>query len=105
MTTIINNAQNVNIYNNTTIPSKVCTKCNQIKPLTEYWKNKQKLDGLQSNCKLCKFIIGKRNRDKNKQINAIKIYNEYDVKICSKCKQSKLITEYNKDRTKSDGLH
>ena len=30
MTTTINNAQNVNIYNNTTIPSKVCTECNQI---------------------------------------------------------------------------
>ena len=105
MTTPINNAQNVNIYNNTTILSKVCTKYNQIKPLKEYRKNKLTSDGLQSSCKLCKSIIDKRYRDNNKQINANKIYNENDVKTCSKCKQSKLITENNKDRTKSSGLH
>ena len=39
MTTTINNAQNVNIYSNTSCLSKVCTKCNQINPLIEYGKN------------------------------------------------------------------
>ena len=78
------NIENLNAYNNTTpIPSKVCTKCNQIKPLSKYRKNKLTSDGLQNNCKSCKFIIDKRYRDKNKQINANKIYNENDVKICS----------------------
>ena len=94
MTTTINNAQNVIIYNNTTIQSKVCIKCNQIKPLTEYRKNKLTSDGLQNDCKSCKLIIDKRYQDKNKQINANKIYNENDVKICSKCKLSKPLKEY-----------
>ena len=99
------NIDNVNAYNNTTpIPSKVCTKCNQIKPLTEYRKNKLTSDGLQNDCKSCKLIIDKRYRDNNKQINANKIYNENDVKICSKCKLSKPLKEYQKDITKSDGF-
>ena len=104
MTTTNNNAQNVNIYNNTSFPWKVCTKCNQIKPLTEYRKNKLTLDGLQNDCKSCKFIIDKRYQDKNKQINDNTIYNENDVKICSKCKLSKPLKEYQKDITKTNRL-
>ena len=45
MTTTISNVNTdtLNIYNNTTpIPSKVCRKCKQIKPLTEYTKDKTK---------------------------------------------------------------
>ena len=108
MNTTINNAQNVNIYNNATVPSKVCSQCHQNKLLTDYNKDKRKSDGLRCNCKSCQSNTNKLYRDKNqnvnKQINSNKIYDENEVKICSKCKQSKSITEYNKDRTKSNGL-
>ena len=59
MTASISNSSidNLNIFNNDTpIPSKVCTKCKQIKSITEYSKNKRKLDGLESSCKLCQSI-------------------------------------------------
>ena len=36
------NIDTLNVYNNTLIPSKVCTKCNQNKPLIEYNKDKLK---------------------------------------------------------------
>ena len=76
------NIDNVNVYNNTTsISSKVCRKCNQIKPLTEYSKNKTTSDKLHYSCKLCDSITNQHNRDNNRQINANKIYNENDVKI------------------------
>ena len=42
--------------------------------------------------------------DNNKQINANTIVNETDVKICSKYKQSKLLTDYQKDITKLNGI-
>ncbi len=32
---------------------KVCKRCNQKKPLTEFWKNKTTRDGLQLYCKDC----------------------------------------------------
>ena len=40
------NIDNINAYNNTPIPSKVCRKCNQITQLTKYNKDKTKSDGL-----------------------------------------------------------
>ena len=99
------NIDNVNAYNNTTpIQSKVCIKCNQIKPLTEYTKNKSTSDGLESYCKSCKSIINKQYRENNRQINANKIYNENDVKQCSKCKQQKSYTEFNKCISTKSGL-
>ena len=45
---------NLNVYNNTTIASKICTTCNQNKPLTEYHKDKSKLDKLRYSCKSCR---------------------------------------------------
>ena len=68
------NIDTLNAYNNTPIPSKVCRKCNQIKPLTEYTKNKTKSHKLESSCKSCRCIKSKQYRDKNKQINANKIF-------------------------------
>ena len=98
------NIDNLNVYNNTTILSKVCKKCNQNKPLTEYGKDKTKSNGLQYICRSCKCIANKHYRNKNKQNNANKIYNDNDIKTCSHCKQIKSITDFNKDKTKSDGL-
>ena len=82
-TNIINsNIENLNVNNNTTpIISKMCSKCHQNKPLTEYNKDKSKTDGLRFSCKQCQSIAGKLYRDNNKQINANKIYNKNDVKI------------------------
>ena len=106
MSTNINNVNTdtLNVYNNTSAPSKVCSQCHQNKLLTEYNKDKRKSDGLQNDCKSCQSIKRKHYQDNNKQINANRIYDEYDVKICSKCKQSKPLTDYYKDRTNSSGL-
>ena len=98
------NIDNLNVYNNTTILSKVCKICNQYKPLTEYGKDKTKSDGLQYMCKSCRCITNKYYRNKNKQNNANKIYNDNDIKTCSQCNQSKPLTEYQKNRLNSDGL-
>ena len=105
-TSIINsNIENLNVNNNNTpIISKICTNCNQIKPLTEYSKNKLTTDGLQYSCKPCQSIKRKHYQDYNKQINTNKIYNENDVKTCYNCKQIKSIADFSKNQTKSDGL-
>ena len=60
MTTSISNS---NIYNNNiTISSKVCTNCNQNKPLTEYHKDKTTSDGFRYVCKSCRLIVSKYYR-------------------------------------------
>ena len=49
----------------------------------EYNKDNTKSSGLRASCKLCESINTTYYRDNNKQINANKIYNENDIKICS----------------------
>ena len=42
------------VTNDNEVKGKVCTKCNEWKPLTEYYANKvNKRDGLHSKCKQC----------------------------------------------------
>lgn len=58
--------------------SKTCSICKQILSISEFNKNKSKLDGLQSHCKLC-------NRDRSKKYYAAN--KEYHYKAASKRKQ------------------
>ena len=85
MSITINNVETLNVTtlynnnnNNTSVPSKVCSQCNQNKLLTDYNKDKRKSDGLRCNCKSCQSNTSKLYRDKNKnvnkQINTNKIY-------------------------------
>ena len=99
------NIDNLNIFNNTTpISSKVCTNCNQNKPLTKYHKDKSTSNEFRYVCKLCRLNVNTHYRDNNRQINSNRIYTKNDIKTCSKCKQRKLYTEFFKTATKKSGL-
>lgn len=45
--------------------SKVCTKCKQLKPLTEFHKHKTHKDELKSRCKSCREEDNKKYRQQN----------------------------------------
>ena len=90
------------IYNENDV--KICSKCKQSKLLTEFNKDNRKSNGLRASCKQCQSIVSKHYNDNNKLINANKVYSDNDVKICSKCKQQKLYTEFYKCATKPLGL-
>jgi hypothetical protein len=51
--------------------TKVCSKCGEIKPITEFTKNKNSKDGLKCMCKSCAVILGRKYRkdhaDKKKE--------------------------------------
>lgn len=47
---------------------KICTKCNIEKPLSEFYKNKTKKDGLTSYCKDCKRIYNEDHYNKTKEV-------------------------------------
>ena len=91
----IDNAKfkNLNVYNNTTIASKICSTCNQNKPLTVYHKDKSKLDGLRYNCKSCRNQINQTNEENNKEIILSPDYH----KQCLNCKQLLSKDKFNKD--------
>ena len=83
---------------------KICSKCKQSKLLTDYQKDITKLNKVQCICKLCQSIEDKHIRDNNRQINVNKVFNDNDIKTCSKCKQQKLYTEFYKCLTEKSGL-
>lgn len=59
---------------NETIKTKICTKCKIEKPIEAFFKNKDKKDGLRSNCKECVKAYSKVNAEKIALKN--KIYRE-----------------------------
>ena len=63
---ITNSSVNINIYDNTNLPTKQCTICHQSKLLTEYTKCTRSSDGLYYQCKGCVSYITKKFREKNK---------------------------------------
>ncbi len=79
-----------NFYNmcNTILQNKICSKCKEEKPLSEYFNQKGAKTGKHSWCKVC--YAKKRNKgrwvvqcDKNAQI-----------RTCNKCKESKDILKF-----------
>ena len=43
---------------------KQCSKCKKYKPLSEFWRDSSKKDGLQCSCISCKRLFYQENRDK-----------------------------------------
>lgn len=48
--------------------SKLCNKCGEIKPISDFGKNKSKKDGLQSYCKECTKIYRHNHYIKNREV-------------------------------------
>jgi hypothetical protein len=73
---------------------KTCTKCKQIKPLFDFTNDKTKIDGISSNCKLCK----KAWKDANKQRIA-KYHEDWIAKNADRKSQlNKVWNENNKEK-------
>ena len=99
----VNKQINANRINNEN-EVKTCLKCKQIKQITEFNKDRTKSDGLHWCCKLCESVAKSLYRNNNRQINAIKIFTENDIRTCSTCKKQKLYTEFNKCISDKSGL-
>jgi len=90
------------------IETKICSKCNVEKSLTEFYKDKSKNDDFRSACKICDEIIKQKYKLSHKNEKA-----NYDKKRRKKlkkklkinhheyyCKHQKEIKKYNKNRYK-----
>lgn len=49
------------------INEKICLKCNKIKPLNEFYKDKSRKLGVQPACKICSDVYRKKWRDNNRK--------------------------------------
>ena len=85
----------------TTAPRlKRCNRCRQSKQTTEFYKHQSTTDGLERMCKECKK--GKRRKSYNKTIPKPQM-TAATTKRCSKCQQTKNLTEFSIDKNISDG--
>ena len=81
---------------------KQCTKCKEVKAVSEYYKDVKKKDGLNIYCKCCQKEM---NRLQNIKIGKNKgVYEEIEklrlkgLKKCSKCKDILNIDNFNKSK-------
>lgn len=75
--------------------SKVCKKCNEEKPLTEFCKDKHKPDGTRKDCKVCHNKEKKASYNKNPDLYKQRVLQAY-YKNHEKCKQK------NREKIKSE---
>lgn len=54
------------IYQSDVVSLKVCNKCNSLKSLDSFCKDRTKKDGLHTVCKSCKYFTDKAYRERNK---------------------------------------
>jgi hypothetical protein len=80
---------------------KICQKCSQDKPLTQYNKNKSKKDRLDIYCKECVIENSKKYRSEK----IILLPQDPNNKICVKCSEEKSKTEFTIMTKQSDGLN
>ena len=79
--------------------SKQCCSCKVSKPVSEFGKNKWRVDGLQHNCKACRAKLRQNTAAKNKDL----IVDMTVVKKCSKCGVAKPLSEFHKSNMSPDG--
>lgn len=96
--------------------TKVCIKCGEEKPLSEFNKGKYRKDGHQCWCKICKhnhYINTKEHlinrhieRDNNRIREAINVFGDIEKiqKVCGKCGISKPLSEYCKNKGSMYGV-
>lgn len=91
--------------------SKRCHDCGEVKPATEFWKNKASKDGLAYYCRRC---FGLRNSRSYRKLQA-KLGNKprpyrrrsdvpEGMKYCPRCQETKPVAGFGKNRAKTSGL-
>lgn len=83
---------------------KICSRCRQEKPLSEFTKDKSRKDGLYLNCRECERERY-RNRYKPSTIKKDTLQNRLDspLKKCGVCKSIKDKTEFSPSKNRFDG--
>lgn len=84
------------------INSKKCSKCGEVKSLSEFHKQKDKKYGRKTQCKLCVAISIRTNKELT--IKKAEKVNILSLKTCSKCNIKKPLTEYSKNVYSKDGV-
>ena len=84
---------------------KQCYKCKETKLLGEFGKNNRGKDGLRITCKQCcsEYRRESSQRRRERYLSIPENRNKKD-KQCKTCKETKLLSEFHKDKSRKDGI-
>ena len=80
--------------------TKKCSKCSETFNVSYFFKDSFNSSGYSSSCKKCKLLAQKELMNKRKD----RIIEYPDEKSCTRCKETKLISEFSKNKLTKDGL-
>lgn len=80
--------------------TKKCSKCSETFNVSYFFKDSFNSSGYSSSCKKCKLLVQKELMNKRKD----RIISYPDEKSCTRCKETKLISEFSKNKLTKDGL-
>lgn len=85
---------------------KRCTKCHEVKALTEFTRDRGNADGLRADCRVCVNAAAKARRDANREYVMMHgaPRDQSESKLCIKCHEAKDRTEFNRHASNADGL-
>jgi len=85
---------------------KVCYKCKKIKPLEEFYNNKNRPDGKNAHCKKCHSVYRKKSyiKNKKKELKQVATYrkSQYIDTLCSYCEKKLKRYRTNVDENKNN---
>lgn len=92
------------------VTEKICSKCGETKPASEFGKKKETLDGLSSSCKECrnKHVRARYGEHPEQHAEAYarlssRLHVEVTEKTCSDCGETRPISEFRKEKAALDG--
>ena len=85
--------------------TKQCSKCKEVKALSEFNTRSDRKSGYRSECKKCQYKIQHKNRPYNKKINQARCAVNYALKVgklekpkcCMICKKHKILYAHHPD--------
>jgi hypothetical protein len=84
---------------------KLCKACNTLKPVTDYYKSYNNVDGFRASCKVC-FKSQTKEYAKKAIEHYNKLIDENKTCICEKCNTEKLISgNFNRIPTRKNGFN
>ena len=85
--------------------TKICSKCGQEKPITEYY-TRRKGDKLLplAHCKQCHDDYARRKREEYRKAHPEPVYPE-GYQRCCRCHEVKPFSEFHRNRSRKSGVH
>jgi len=84
------------------VMKKTCCKCGEVKPTSEFHRDKHSADGLRHRCKWC---VSRKNPNRHGPCDAKRVFQqavETGVRQCTRCKLTKPLSEFYSGGRRSD---